>query len=484
MHALNASALAAGFARARSRAVVAAVLACAVGCSDATQAATGADAGADAVVDVSFAGQPLDAKVADQSAADVLTDATEDAGADAGQNPADAGPDTGKKPGFNYECKPLTVESCVTACGSAGLRKCLKEWGPCFPPDEFCGNCDDDNCNGLINEGCPPNPTCGPSKKPCPVALISIAEGASVGAGSVLHLASAGSFAQGTAKIAQWAWSVQAPAGAAGQFIPSAAVAAPTFAADVAGQYLFTLEVWDDQGVKSCAPAVAKASAAPNPPLQAENGCADGTREGFVDQAQWPQIAGCAGAWDQPGVTPDSVVATCNHQGGNSGPKADGSGCSSADLCAPGWHVCKGWQDVAQKSQTGCAGASPPDAPPKSLFFAIRQPSANGSQCGAWGDGVNDVFGCGNLGTALGADKGCGPLDRVLASTQPNSCGFNEAEPNLGPWQCLGVGKSDLQEGANVTKKACQGKSCSYDGAALGPSDKGGVLCCHGNDTP
>jgi hypothetical protein len=66
----------------------------------------------------------------------------------------------------------------------------------------------------------------------------------------------------------------------------------------------------------------------------------------------------------------------------------------------------------------------------------------------------------------------------VLASTQPQSCGFNEAEPNLGPWECLGGSDSHLNEGALVTKDACQGDSCSYDGDPIGASDKGGVLCC------
>jgi hypothetical protein len=98
--------------------------------------------------------------------------------------------------------------------------------------------------------------------------------------------------------------------------------------------------------------------------------------------------------------------------------------------------------------------------------------------CGAWGDGDNDVFGCGNLGGGMGGDKNCGPLDRVLASTQANKCGFNEAEPGLGPWECLGDATSHLHEGAVVTKKGCQGNSCSYDGYPVGPTDKGGVLCC------
>jgi len=62
----------------------------------------------------------------------------------------DATPDEG---GFNYECDPLTVEACVTACGSTGHRKCYKAWGPCIPPVESCGDCKDDNCDGLADEG-------------------------------------------------------------------------------------------------------------------------------------------------------------------------------------------------------------------------------------------------------------------------------------------------------------------------------------------
>lgn len=430
--------------------------------------------GPDAALEVHFGGNGPDG-----NGGDLVDVGAADGEADEASQPDVSTADV-KKNGFNYECKPLTVESCVTACGSAGTRKCLKEWGPCMPPSEFCGNCADDDCNGLINEGCAPNPSCSPPQVACPIALINVSEGTSVGTQAVLHLSAAGSYGQGKATIAKWAWSVQAPLGAGGSFLPGANVQAPTYLADVAGQYLFHLDVWDDQGVQSCVPALLAVTAAPSPPVKATVGCADGTREGFVDMAAYPQIAACAGAWDHPGITPDSVVATCANQGGNSGPKASGIGCAAPDLCAVGWHICKGWQEVAQKSPSGCADATPADAKPKSLFFAIRQPSADGSVCGSWGDGFNDVFGCGNLGSTLGPDKKCGPLDRVLASTKPNACGFNEAEPSLGPWECIGPGKSDLQEGANVTKKACQGASCQYDGAPIEAWQKGGVVCCEG----
>lgn len=424
---------------------------------------------------------PIDVQFADGTAGEGVVG---DAGA---QDPGPGDPGTAGDPGggvpdeggFVYACTPLAVESCVTACGSAGRRKCLKDWGPCFPPEEFCGNCVDDNCDGLINEGCAPNPACQPVTVECPVALIDVQEGTSAWTKDTLHLSGAGSYGKGTAKVQKWSWSVQPPAGATGTFQPSSDAAAPTFAVDAAGQYLFQLDVWDDAGTKSCVPAVAAVTVQTYPPLEPAVGCADGTREGFLDIQAYGQIAGCAGAWDHPGISPDTVVPTCDRKGGNSGSAiASGAGCSAPDLCAAGWHVCNGGQEVAQKSPTGCAGATPPDAKSKSLFFAIRQPSKNSSICGKVGDGFNDVFGCGNLGAGLGPDKGCGPLDRVLASTKPDSCGFNEAEPPLGPWECKGGAGSDLLEGSTVTKKACQGGSCSYDGYPVGAADKGGVLCC------
>jgi len=47
-------------------------------------------------------------------------------------------------------------------------------------------------------------------------------------------------------------------------------------------------------------------------------GCADGTREGFIDATRFPDVAACAGGWVQ-----DLDVST-----------------SASALCAAGWHVC------------------------------------------------------------------------------------------------------------------------------------------------
>lgn len=429
--------------------------------------------------DGSGGGGTGDAGEADGGAGDASTDAgaAVDTGGGGGGGGDTVEPDAGA---FDYPCEPLSEEACLTSCKSAGKRKCLKDWGPCVPPDEFCGNCDDDDCDGLINEGCAPNPACDDEPPPppgCPVAAITVEDGPSVDTGTAVHLSAAQSNSSEGA-IVQWKWGVQTPPGAAGAFLASDAIEEPTFLVDVAGTYLFTLDVWDDKGTPSCQQAQYALTGKVFPPAQPSVGCSDGGREGFLDQNTYTHIAACSGGWTVPGITPASVVPACGRQAGDDSGNPDGNGCASADLCADGWHICHGWGEVAAKSPSGCAGATPADAKPKSLIFAISQPSENGSVCGKDGAGNNDVFGCGNLGTSLGADKGCGPLDRVLASTQPDKCGFNEAEPPHGPWQCVGGPGSDLLEGETVTKKGCPSSSCQYDGYPVANQDKGGVLCC------
>lgn len=194
------------------------------------------------------------------------------------------------------------------------------------------------------------------------------------------------------------------------------------------------------------------------------SGCSDGTREGFTDAAAYPEIAGCSGGFSQPGLLV-GLKPMCGFTAGNSGPNPSGNGCSAADLCAPGFHVCHGPNDVKNHSPTGCDNA----APTGGLFFATRQ---SGTGCGicALGNSMNpnvcngmscapnckqtpltanDLFGCGSLGQD---SQGCGVLDR----TSSNLCSA------LGPpWSC-GNG-SGFDEANLVTKSG---------------SDGGGVLCC------
>ncbi len=108
----------------------------------------------------------------------------------------------------------------------------------------------------------------------------------------------------------------------------------------------------------------------------------------------------------------------------------NGMGCSAADLCAPGFHVCKSEGDVKAHSPTGCINA----APAPNLFFATGQSSSgcgvcalgtvvnpvvcNGCSCGTNCAQTmlttNDLFGCGSAGASSAQ---CGVLDRT--SEQP-----------------------------------------------------------------
>lgn len=222
--------------------------------------------------------------------------------------------------------------------------------------------------------------------------------------------------------------------------------------------------------------------------ITARVGCADGEREGFVEVGAYPRIAGCSGAWTIPGIfafnpgeapacpgvkTHDTTRPTCGGSGDDS-PRSSGDGCTVADLCAAGWHVCSGAADVAASSGGGCKGVTTPGDPP--LFFATRQSSTGCAYC-ATGEGLdarcganacatgcrqtattsNDVFGCGNLGMVV-ANSACGPLDR-FSNDRCNAL--------LGtPWSCDLPGPEDdkgLCEAYTVTKRA---------------TSHGGVLCC------
>ena len=219
-------------------------------------------------------------------------------------------------------------------------------------------------------------------------------------------------------------------------------------------------------------------------------GCSDGVREGFVDVAAYPNIAGCGGGWSIPGVmlqnpgtapecpsvpTFDTATPACKRRAGNDGPNPNGVGCNVADLCAEGWHVCLGAKDVAGRSPNGCESATRADDPP--LFFASRQ-SSNGcrtcatgtltgldcdsmactSGCAQSGSTSNDVFGCGNFGDSdglRGPFVDCGPLDRTT---------YNECIALAGSnWSC-----TDDDSGS------CEAFVIVHVGA-----DHGGVLCCH-----
>jgi len=85
----------------------------------------------------------------------------------------------------------------------------------------------------------------------------------------------------------------------------------------------------------------------------AGNGCADGTREGFVDDKEFPKIAACSGAWDVKGI--HHGKPKCGRKAGNTGTNKAGKGCNVEDLCADGWRVCYGKADVLSRNPEGCS---------------------------------------------------------------------------------------------------------------------------------
>lgn len=185
----------------------------------------------------------------------------------------------------------------------------------------------------------------------------------------------------------------------------------------------------------------------PMPPTLA--GCADGTREGFFDTKIWPDLAGCSGAWSEPGVLGDAGrVPQCGRKAGDDGANAPGAGCAAADLCADGWHVCRGPTEVAKRSLSGCEGST---LSGEKVFFAASYGSAPTGICAADPGGTNNLYGCGNLGAPT--DQTCLPLDRLMSFTD---CGAYEG------WSC-GASADWLREAQVVTKST---------------RFYGGVLCC------
>jgi len=181
-------------------------------------------------------------------------------------------------------------------------------------------------------------------------------------------------------------------------------------------------------------------------------GCSDGSREGFLDASDkgWNRIAGCAGAWTVPGLLKGiSLVPQCARQSGNTGSNRLGVGCSAADLCAGGWHLCESPGDVAESSPSDCEGAVPADAVG---FYAVAGGAAPIGACASVLGQSNDVHGCGTYGQP--EVETCFPLDRRLD--------FSDCLASDGLWQC-GAFAEHLSEAAVVVKPR---------------PENGGVLCC------
>jgi hypothetical protein len=122
-----------------------------------------------------------------------------------------------------------------------------------------CGSCDD----GLVCE----NGTCGAGN--CPIAVIVIQEGEQAIPQTNLHLFGDQSFAP-DGGISAWKWSVQAPKGSQSVFIPANSFPNPTFEVNMAGEYKFSLSVWDQNGTQSCTPGTQKVVVVPDEAVHIE----------------------------------------------------------------------------------------------------------------------------------------------------------------------------------------------------------------------
>ncbi len=85
----------------------------------------------------------------------------------------------------------------------------------------------------------------------CPTAVIQVKEGEEVTPQTKLHLSGDHSFSA-AGPLAKFQWSVSQPPGSASLFLPSASAPNPIFEVNVAGTYVFYLDLWDDTGQKSC----------------------------------------------------------------------------------------------------------------------------------------------------------------------------------------------------------------------------------------
>ena len=179
-------------------------------------------------------------------------------------------------------------------------------------------------------------------------------------------------------------------------------------------------------------------------------GCSDGTREGFRDMVNWPDIAGCAGGWQWPGlIDPSTRIPHCLRVAGNDSSNPAGLGCSVADLCAATWHGCLDGPDVASHSPTG--GCESAVSPGDDALFVVMAGASPEGVCYSDPSATNDIHGCGSIGEP--ESDGCPPLDRRM--------NFDDCAAT-GVWLC-GTSDDSLLE-ADVVAKS-------------GPT-LGGVLCC------
>lgn len=88
----------------------------------------------------------------------------------------------------------------------------------------------------------------------CPIAVITSQDAEEVIPQTNIRL-SARSSTGGTGGITKWQWTVVPPSGAVSAFLPDAQSPDVTYEANIVGEYIFRLKVWDAANTESCAVA-------------------------------------------------------------------------------------------------------------------------------------------------------------------------------------------------------------------------------------
>jgi hypothetical protein len=141
----------------------------------------------------------------------------------------------------------------------------------------------------------------------------------------------------------------------------------------------------------------------------AEPGCADGSREGFVDTARFPRVAACGGTFT--GFIDEA---------------------SARALCAAGWHVCRGGdvRTVAAADARGFDGCFAYDAAQDCGYCSATCRGIVGDPRAACGvaDAITDadMAGMGRACSDYGASTAtCLADGRIDASTNTFGCRFD-----------------------------------------------------------
>jgi hypothetical protein len=183
------------------------------------------------------------------------------------------------EPDDPQRCLPGATQACLCSANSSGVQTCNESGtsvGACVCDDSDISDTSEDTTDdgaGPDDGDATPEDTSGPDPDStptdsaptpdsadglnpgdCPVAVITVAQGAEVWPQTRLELDGSSSIA-GFGEVVAWEWSVIQPQGSVSTFVPSKFVRNPTFEANITGTYTFRLTVYDAQGRASCVEA-------------------------------------------------------------------------------------------------------------------------------------------------------------------------------------------------------------------------------------